>query len=127
MSIEAHFARRLGDFALDAQLELPASGVTALFGPSGSGKTTILRAMAGLDRIRGGRLTVNGETWQGRLRFLPAHRRAVGYVFQEPSLFPHLDVRGNLEYGARRTSPEQLARRVGEAAAMLDLQSLLSR
>lgn len=102
--IEARFAFRHPGFTLDAALELPGRGVTALFGPSGSGKTSCLRAIAGLDRIAGGYLAVNGETWQdeSRRHFLPAHRRAIGYVFQEPSLFPHLSVRANLEYGQRR-------------------------
>ena len=78
-------------------------GVTALFGPSGSGKTTLLRCVAGLEVAQGGRLTVNGEHWQDDAFFLPVHRRALGYVFQEASLFPHLSVKRNLDYGARRS------------------------
>lgn len=101
--IEAEFAGAVGGFRLQASFRFPARGVTALFGPSGSGKTTILRCIAGLQRLRG-RFLIGGETWQDDARgvFLRPHRRRLGYVFQEASLFPHLSVRGNLLYGARR-------------------------
>lgn len=121
--IEAHFP----GFDLDAALDIPATGVTALFGPSGSGKSTILRAIAGLDRHDNTSLTVNGKTWQDDDVFLPPHQRPVAYVFQEPSLFAHLDVRGNIEYGFRRiTTPE---RRISleRAAKLLGLEALMSR
>ncbi|MBK1635023.1 molybdenum ABC transporter ATP-binding protein [Rhodovulum adriaticum] len=101
--IEAAFRGRLGSFDLDAEFRVPGQGITALFGASGSGKTTVLRAIAGLARLRDGRLQVNGETWQAGRRFVPPHRRAVGYVFQEASLFPHLSVEDNLRFGLRRS------------------------
>ena len=101
-SVEGRFAGKVGGFMLDATFVLPASGITALSGPSGSGKTTLLRCIAGLMRIPGG-LYVGGEIWQDGYVFLPAHRRPVGVVFQEASLLSHLSVRGNLDYGARRT------------------------
>ena len=82
-------------------LDLLGQGVTALFGQSGCGKTTLLRCIAGLERSVG-RLEVNGEVWQDEMNFLPTHQRPIGYVFQEASLFAHLTVRGNLEYGKRR-------------------------
>jgi molybdate transport system ATP-binding protein len=96
-----------------------------LFGRSGSGKTTLLRCIAGLERTARAQIEFNGELWQDAGRFLPTHRRAVGYVFQESSLFPHLDVRGNLEFGLRRVPLPQ--RRLGfdEAVALLDLSALL--
>jgi molybdate transport system ATP-binding protein len=102
VSIAARFQLDYPGFALDVDLSLPATGVTALFGQSGSGKTTLLRAIAGLERVPGGRLVVDGEVWQDESTFLPTHRRPLGYVFQEASLFPHLTVRGNLDYGRRR-------------------------
>jgi molybdate transport system ATP-binding protein len=95
------FRGRIGSFAIDAAFEVPARGVTALFGPSGCGKTTVLRAMAGLHRFADGFCAVGRDTWQDGASFRPPHRRPVGYVFQEASLFPHLSVRGNLMYGAR--------------------------
>lgn len=100
--IEASFKGTLGDFGLDARFSAPGKGVTALFGASGCGKTTVLRAVAGLVRLRDGHLSVNGEVWQDGPRFVRPHRRAVGYVFQEASLFAHLSVESNLRFGLRR-------------------------
>ena len=103
--IEFKAALQRKDFRLDIRLSLPGHGITALFGPSGSGKTTVLRIVAGLEPLALGRVCVQGEVWQdtaiGVLR--PVHQRALGYVFQEASLFDHLDVQGNLQFGLHRT------------------------
>jgi len=129
MSIHARFAVRYADFALNAEIELPGRGVSALFGHSGSGKTTFLRAVAGLEHAAGGYLEVNGEVWQDASRgfFLPTHRRPLGYVFQDAALFPHLNVRDNLAYGRRRIAPAR--RRVAAEAAieLLGIGKLLER
>lgn len=127
-NIQARFCTVLGGFALDVDLVLPGKGVTALFGPSGSGKTSLLRCIAGLTRAEGF-LSVNGEVWQddaGR-RFLPTHERALGYVFQEASLFPHLSVEGNLNFGLKRASAD--ARQVDTAhlIELLGIGPLLKR
>ena len=98
--LRARFRGRIGEFLLDAAIDAPASGVTALFGPSGCGKTTVLRCVAGLGRMADGSCALGEEVWQDGARFLPTHRRPIGYVFQEASLFPHLSVRRNLVYGA---------------------------
>ncbi len=90
-----------GTFKLDVDLCLPMHGITALFGPSGCGKTSVLRSVAGLNRIPG-RIAVDDEIWQDDNRFIPTHRRALGYVFQEAGLFQHLSVRQNLLYGEKR-------------------------
>ncbi|HEX4710503.1 molybdenum ABC transporter ATP-binding protein [Phenylobacterium sp.] len=100
--VEGQFAGRVGGFRLDAGFAFPAAGITALSGSSGSGKTTLLRCIAGLTRLSG-YLSVGGEVWQDERTFVPPHRRPVGVVFQEASLLPHLSVRGNLLYGAKRT------------------------
>ncbi len=127
MTVRARLLARRGDFTLDAELSVPGCGVTALFGPSGAGKTTLLRALAGLDRDVEGTLRVDEEIWQEGRRAVPPHRRALGYVFQEPSLFPHLTVRGNLVYGFGRVPVAQ--RRVGldRAVELLGLGKLLDR
>lgn len=101
MTIKAAFHVQRKQFQLDVDFELPARGVTALFGPSGCGKTTLLRAMAGLERCRG-RFWLGQQCWQDEQIFVPTYKRRLGYVFQEASLFPHLSVQKNLEYGWRR-------------------------
>ena len=125
MTLALRVALALPTFALDVTCDIPTQGITGLFGRSGSGKTTLLRCIAGLERTARAQIEFNGELWQDAGRFLPTHRRAVGYVFQESSLFPHLDVRGNLEFGLRRVPPPQ--RRLGfdQAVALLDLSALL--
>ena len=125
--IEAAFAGTLGSFRLDASFQVPGSGVTALFGPSGSGKTTILRCIAGLHRLAG-RFLIGGEIWQDDDRgiFRQPHERRIGYVFQEASLFPHLSVRGNLLYGARRAGVAPLLT-FDTVVEMLGLGRLLER
>jgi molybdate transport system ATP-binding protein len=97
---------RPGGFVLEVDLQLPAQGVTALFGPSGSGKTTVLRCVAGLERAPQALVEIEGAVWQDAARgvFLPTWQRALGYVFQEASLFDHLDVAGNLAYAQRRST-----------------------
>ncbi|SFN43011.1 molybdate transport system ATP-binding protein [Formivibrio citricus] len=106
-------------FRLEVDLDLPGRGVTALFGHSGSGKTTLLRCLAGLERAPQARIHVNGQCWQDGRHFVPTHKRALGYVFQEASLFPHLSVRKNLTFGQPaskdKTELEAMAERLGIA------------
>lgn len=127
--IAAAFAGRLGAFALNVAFEAPARGITALFGPSGCGKTTLLRCTAGLTRLPG-RLTVDGEVWQDEDAgiFKKPHQRAIGYVFQEASLFPHLSVRKNLLYGAKRARDDgPVVVSFDDVVAILGLGPLLER
>lgn len=128
MSIVARFRLVRGDFTLDVDLDLPGRGVTALFGPSGSGKTTLLRLIAGLERAPG-RLEVNGEVWQDDAAklFLPTHKRALGYVFQEASLFPHLSARRNLEYGMKRVPASERRVDLERVLDLLGIGHLLDR
>lgn len=112
-------------FTLDVDLQLPGQGVTALFGPSGCGKTTLLRSLAGLERPAAGQLLVNGDIWQDAGVWVPPHRRAIGYVFQEASLFPHLTVRGNLEYGIKRSTHTPAD--IDQVIDLLGIRALLER
>lgn len=125
--IQARFHLDYPEFTLNVDLELPGRGVTALFGHSGSGKTTLLRLVAGLIRIQDGRLSVNGEVWQDDRIFLPTHKRPLGYVFQEASLFPHLTARGNLEYGMKRVGNAMDGAALEQAVALLGIDHLLDR
>jgi molybdate transport system ATP-binding protein len=127
--IEATLRLPRGAFTLDVALALPARGVSALFGPSGCGKTTLLRCLAGLERAPGGRVVVDGEVWQDDPAgtWVPTHRRAVGVVFQEASLFEHLSVRANVEFGWRRLAPSERRVSLDEAVAWTGIESLLQR
>jgi molybdate transport system ATP-binding protein len=125
--IEARLRIAHPTFTLDVDLQLPGSGVTALFGPSGCGKTTCLRALAGLERAPQGRVAVNGEVWQDENVWQPTHRRSLGYVFQEASLFNHLSVRGNIEYGLSRVPPARRRVPLEQAVELLGLSALMDR
>ena len=116
-------------FALDVTLQLPGRGVTAVFGPSGAGKTTFLRCIAGLERARRAYLCVNGDIWIDDKTgiFLPVHQRAIGYVFQEASLFAHLNVQRNLDYGMRRIPLTEQRVSLDQAVELLGIGPLLSR
>ncbi|OIO53753.1 MAG: molybdenum ABC transporter ATP-binding protein [Alphaproteobacteria bacterium CG_4_10_14_0_2_um_filter_63_37] len=128
MSIQGAFALDRGSFSLQVDFDLPLHGVTALFGHSGSGKTTWLRCIAGLERGRGS-LRVGDQCWQDDATgcFVPVHRRPIGYVFQEASLFPHLSVRENLLYGWRRIVPDQRRVALDEVVEWLGLAPLIDR
>jgi len=116
-------------FAMEVDLDLPQHGITALFGHSGSGKTTCLRVIAGLERVAGACVAFGDETWQDDARgvFVPVHRRALGYVFQEASLFSHLSVRGNLEFGRKRTASRERRFELVPVAELLGIRGLLDR
>ena len=126
--IDARLRLARGDFLLDVALHLPGRGVTALFGPSGCGKTSVLRALAGLDRAAG-RVALGSELWQDDAsgQWLPTHRRALGYVVQESALFPHLDVRANLDYGRRRSGAANQAFALDALVDLLGIAPLLGR
>jgi molybdate transport system ATP-binding protein len=120
-------------FSLDVDLALPGRGVTALTGPSGCGKTTCLRVIAGLQHAPGSRVEINGEVWQDDAAgqpagvFLPAHRRPIGYVFQETRLFAHLDVRRNIEFGMKRVPASGRRVSLAQAVELLGIGPLLDR
>lgn len=127
MTIEARFRLERRDFTLDVDIRVPSRGVTAVFGPSGCGKTTLLRAIAGLERCPGGFLRIGDMLWQDRDLFVPTHRRTLGYVFQEASLFDHLNVRRNLAYGLRRVPLSGRRVSLARAIDLLGIGALLER
>jgi molybdate transport system ATP-binding protein len=127
MTIEARFQTLRGDFSLDIDLQIPSRGVTSLFGPSGCGKTSLIRAIAGLEHHPRGFLRVGETIWQDDDIFVPTHRRPLGYVFQESSLFDHLDVRRNLEYGVKRVDRKDRHIALDNAIELLEIGDLLSR
>jgi molybdate transport system ATP-binding protein len=118
MMLSANLHLDQGMFALNAKFALP-DGITALFGPSGAGKSTLLSALAGL-KPASGRIVLNGKAVES----LPAHQRGFGLVFQDARLFPHLTVRGNLDYARRRAPPRF---EIADLAQFFDVTALLDR
>ena len=116
-------------FALDVDLALPLSGITAVYGASGSGKTSLLRCVAGLERAKAALVTVGGQVWQDDAQgvFVPTWQRRLGYVFQEASLFEHMDVAANLQYGLQRAGRTASRPALDAAIAMLGIGALLPR
>jgi molybdate transport system ATP-binding protein len=127
--LEARLKTVWPGFSLDVDLHLPGRGVTALYGPSGSGKTSCLRCIAGLEQAGQGFVQVNGEVWQDSQNgiFVPTHKRALGYVFQEASLFAHLSVLANLQFGFKRIAKSQRRVDMAQATELLGIGHLLER
>ncbi len=126
--IEVDVRRRLSALDLDVRFTA-AGGITALFGRSGAGKTTVVNMLAGLERPDEGRIAVDDRVLFDRDRgidFAPERRR-LGYVFQEDRLFPHMSVRGNLTFGARRARGAGPRIDFDAVVALLDLGGLLAR
>ena len=128
-NVTARFRVIYPGFSLAVALELPGRGVSAIFGPSGSGKTTCLRVIAGLEPARDVYIAARGDVWQDDAKgvFVPAHRRAVGFVFQDGGLFEHLTVRGNIEYGMRRLPPVRRRVSLSHVVDLLEIGELLER
>jgi molybdate transport system ATP-binding protein len=128
MSLEVAIRHAREGFTLDVAMQADAGGVTALFGPSGAGKTTVIQAVAGLLPKAEGRIVLNGRTLLDSAagERLPAHKRRIGLVFQDGRLFPHLSVRENLRYGARRARAS-LDVDAAEIVAALGIAPLLDR
>jgi molybdate transport system ATP-binding protein len=128
--LRVELRKRRGDFALDVTFSAPTPGVTALFGRSGCGKSTLISLIAGLLHPDGGRVVVDDDVLYDGERHLSvdARHRRMGVVFQDARLFPHLSVRGNLQYGARRQS-RSVAVTAGfdDVVNLLGLENLIDR
>jgi molybdate transport system ATP-binding protein len=120
--------KRLGEFTLQAAFESEGR-VTGLFGASGSGKTSLVNMIAGLLVPDRGRIVIDGETVDDvdKRVHVPAHRRRIGYVFQDARLFPHLDVRQNLDYGRRMNHLDDDPAQLERITDLLDIGNLLDR
>jgi molybdate transport system ATP-binding protein len=120
--------KRLGDFVIKARLEI-AGGVAGLFGASGAGKTTLINMIAGLIAPDRGRIALDHSTlFDSSARIdVPAHRRRIGYVFQEGRLFPHYSVAANLDYGRRMSGLAPDNKQFEHVVTMLDIRPLLER
>ena len=118
--------KRFGDIvAVDAvDLDVRRGEFVGVLGPSGCGKTTLLRLVAGFERPDGGGIEIDGRAVAGPRRNVPPEARRIGMVFQESSLFPHLDVAGNIGFGIPRRARE---RRVPELVALVGLAGLQHR
>ncbi|WP_367154558.1 molybdenum ABC transporter ATP-binding protein [Methylomonas sp. HYX-M1] len=127
--ISARFNLNYGQFSLDVDLTLPGTGITVLFGPSGSGKTSLLRCVAGLQQAGNGYLQIGDDVWQDSARsvFVPTYQRALGYVFQEANLFPHLTVAGNLQFGVKRLRQQKANGDMAHVIELLGIGHLLQR
>ena len=106
---------------IDASLVLSGEApITILFGPSGAGKTTVLRCIAGLERMDRGRIVFDGVVWTN----VPPQQRPIGFLFQDYALFPHLNVEDNVGYGLKPLAAAERQRRVDEVSAMLQIEDL---
>lgn len=123
--IEVDIAKSLGNFSLDLSLHLQKD-LTVFFGPSGSGKSVTLQTIAGWMEPDSGTIRVNGLLYFDKKRGvnLPIHRRRIGYVLQEPSLFPHMTLFENIAYGASGLSSEERKRRVFQMIERMRLKGL---
>jgi sulfate transport system ATP-binding protein len=119
--------KRFGDFQAldDVSIEVPDGSLTALLGPSGSGKSTLLRAIAGLEDLESGLVTINGENATGK----PAQKRGVGFVFQHYAAFKHMTVYDNVAFGLkiRKWDKQKTSARVHELLELVQLDGLAGR
>lgn len=127
--IQIELALKREQFDLTVNLKLPANGITILFGASGSGKTTLLRSLAGLEKRALGNIWVGSELWQSSKDgiFVPTHQRELGYVFQEASLFEHLNVQKNIEFGLAQNQLIESKKILDSAIELLGIRHLLKR
>jgi molybdate transport system ATP-binding protein len=126
--LRVDIAKQLGEFSLSASFESEGR-VTGLFGASGAGKTSLINVIAGLLKPDRGTIAVDGETLDDTAArvHVPPYRRRIGYVFQDARLFPHLDVRQNLDYGRRMNALADDPAQRKRVTDLLDIGHLMDR
>jgi molybdate transport system ATP-binding protein len=126
--LKVDVAKQLGEFSLEAAFESQGR-VTGLFGASGAGKTSLVNMIAGLSRPDRGTIVIDEETLDDTTKgiHVPAHRRRIGYVFQDARLFPHLSVAANLDYGRRMNRLPNDGAQTMRVTELLDIGHLLDR
>lgn len=127
MSLQVKLQIPRKDFDVNVSLSVTPGQVTSVFGPSGCGKTSLMRAIAGLENSATGVIRMGEQIWQNDGFFRPAHQRDIGYVFQDASLFPHLNVFDNLQFGLRRQPRHKRRVSLEQAIDLLALSPLLNR
>jgi molybdate transport system ATP-binding protein len=129
--LDALLGKRRGEFQLDIAFQAEPGSTTVLVGESGAGKTTVLRLVAGLERLDRGHVTVGAERYADAARSLhrPAWERDIGYVPQDYALFPHLTVFENVAFGPRATAMprERIPAVVTEALTLVGIPELARR
>ncbi|KJC57250.1 molybdenum ABC transporter ATP-binding protein [Bradyrhizobium sp. LTSPM299] len=126
--LRVDITKQLGEFTLAASFT-GEGRVIGLFGASGSGKTSLINTIAGLLRPDRGTIVIDGETVDDTAAAIhvPAYRRRIGYVFQDARLFPHLDIRQNLDYGRRMNRLADDPVQHKRVVELLDIGALLDR
>ena len=123
--LKIDITQQLGELALSVNVTIAAKGVTAIFGRSGAGKSSLINLVAGLSKADNGSIILNDRILFDRQKRInqPPEQRKVGYVFQEPRLFPHYRVEGNLKYGCKRVAPQKFL----QIVKLLGIEHLLQR
>ena len=125
--IEFSYTCLLDNFRVDIEANFPSKGITAVIGESGSGKTTLLRCIAGLETPQQGFLSVGENIWQDENSSLPTHKRPIGFVFQEASLFEHLTAGGNLQYAIKRAAERPSGDTIDTVVGIMGIADILEK
>jgi molybdate transport system ATP-binding protein len=127
MSLSVKVKLKRDKFSLSVDVKIASHGITAIYGASGCGKTTLLRCIAGLEETVSGSISFGDEVWLSQKVSIAAEGRAIGYVFQEASLFPHLNVLQNISYGLSRKAKNKQIFELYEVVELLGLENLLEQ
>jgi molybdate transport system ATP-binding protein len=127
MNIKIKLNHKFGDFEIHVDFEKDLYGCTAIFGPSGCGKTTFLRFLAGLLPTSNSYLSIYDQVLCSKNSFIPSHKRNIGFVFQTPLLFPHLDVNKNLDYAIKRRAESHQILEPQRIVELLKISQLMDK